>query len=58
MRAQMVERPEDYKWSSYGMYIGHKKGELITSNKILSYFSNGNQRKRYKEFIDSTTQSY
>ncbi|MGH4125756.1 MAG: hypothetical protein ACREV6_22830 [Clostridium sp.] len=50
----MVEKPEDYKWSSYGMYIGDKKEELITSNKILSYFSKSNQRKRYKDFIDSS----
>lgn len=48
----MVEKPEDYKWSSYEMYIGHKKEELITSNKISSYFPEGNQRTRYKDFID------
>lgn len=49
----MVEKPEDYKWSSYGMYIEYKKEKLITSNKILDYFSNENQRTRYKDFIDS-----
>ncbi|MVX67407.1 transposase [Clostridium chromiireducens] len=53
IRARMVEKPEDYKWSSYGMYIGSKKEKLITSNKILAYFSNENQRTRYKDFIDS-----
>ncbi|MGH4120753.1 transposase [Clostridium sp.] len=53
LKAKMVEKPEDYKWSSYGMYIGDRKEELITSNKILSYFSNDNKRKRYKEFVDS-----
>jgi len=53
LRAQMVKNPEDYKWSSYGMYIGDIKEELITSNKILSYFFNVNQRKKYKDFVDS-----
>lgn len=42
-RAQMVEKPEEYKWSSYGIYIGDKSEELITSDKTLSYFSNGNE---------------
>ena len=49
----MVEKPEDYKWSSFGMYIGDKKEELITSNRILSYFINVNKRKKYKDFVDS-----
>lgn len=53
MMAQMVEKPENYKWSSYGMYIGDKHEYLITTSKILSYFSSGNQRQRYKDFVDS-----
>lgn len=52
-RAQIVEKPEDYKWSSYGMYIGDKKEKLITSNKVLSYFIQDNQRESYKYFVDS-----
>ena len=53
LKANMVLKPEEYKWSSYAMYIGNVKEELITTNKILSYFSSGSQRKRYKNFVDS-----
>ena len=50
IRAQMVETPEQYKWSSYGMYIGDKQEKLITSEKILSYFESSNQREGYKNW--------
>lgn len=49
----MVEKLENYKWNSYGMYIGDEKENIITTIKILSYFSNGNQRKKYKNFVNS-----
>lgn len=53
MRAKMVEKPEDYRWSSYGMYIGNKKEKLITSNKVLAYFLKANKRKEYKEWCQA-----
>ena len=51
---------EKYKWEQLDKvhltlkFIGDIKEELITSNKILSYFFNVNQRKKYKDFVDST----
>lgn len=44
--------PEDYKWSSYCMYIGNEKENFICSNKIISYFKNKN-RELYKMYVES-----
>jgi REP element-mobilizing transposase RayT len=38
VKANMVSSPEDYKWSSYGMYIGTDVEKMIISAKILSHF--------------------
>ncbi len=53
MRAQMVEIPEIYPWSSYDMYIGGKGEKLIESKIILSYFKKGKERELYKKFVES-----
>lgn len=49
VKANMVELPEEYKYSSFDMYIGLKKERRITSSSILSYFSG--DRGKYKEFV-------
>lgn len=53
VRANMVEKPEKYLWSSYSMYIGEKKEKLITTKEVLSYFKKGNERELYKQFVES-----
>lgn len=53
VRAKIVEMPERYQWSSYGMYIGKRKERLISSDNILFYFKDDNKRKLYKEFVES-----
>ena len=53
IRANMVENPQDYKWSSYSMYIGLLKERLINSEKILSYFKKENSRHLYKVFVET-----
>lgn len=53
VRANMVKLPEEYKWSSYGMYIGKVKERLISSDKILSYFRGGSEAELYKAFVES-----
>jgi REP element-mobilizing transposase RayT len=53
VRAKMVEKPEDYKWSSYMTYIGEKEEKLITSKKVLSYFKNGKEKELYRNFVES-----
>lgn len=52
VRAKMVEMPENYKWSTYAMYIGKEKEEIICSNMILSYFNDKN-RELYKIYVES-----
>ena len=52
VRAKMVEKPENYEWSSYSMYIGNGKENFICSNRILSYFKNKN-RELYKKYVES-----
>ncbi len=51
VRAKMVEKPEDYPWSSYSMFIGKKKEKLISPQKILSYYNDANNRELYKKFV-------
>lgn len=53
IRANMVEKPEDYEWSSYSMTIGIAKEEVINIEKILSYFKKENSRYLYKLFVES-----
>ena len=54
VRAQMVERPEDYPHSSYRSYILKRKEELVYRDLILSMVSrgDGNSLKEYKAFVE------
>lgn len=52
VRANMVEKPEEYKWSSYSMLIGKSPKKLVSSEIILSYFNNKDKHKLYKEFVE------
>lgn len=51
VKANMVEIPEEYKWSSYNMLIGNAKEKLINSEILLKYFKYDDRYKLYKEFI-------
>lgn len=53
VKANMVQKPEEYKWSSYSIYIGEKEEEFIDSHKILCYFKEENRGKLYKKFVES-----
>lgn len=53
VRANIVKKPEYYQWSSYNMYIGKAKEELISSDKVLSYFRGDNKTELYKAFVES-----
>lgn len=55
IRAKMVKRPEEYRWSSYSTYIGKgKKERWLTCDWILKQYSEDEvQAKRlYKAFVD------
>lgn len=49
VRAKMTEKPENYKWSSYSMYIGSQKENLISSGLVLSFFNGRDSYQRYVE---------
>ena len=48
VKAKMVQCAEEYKWSSYSMYIGMKKECIICSQRILNYFKD-KDRELYKQ---------
>lgn len=50
VEAKMVIKPLDYKWSSYSVYLGQRKSNLISTTKILSYFNYN--RKEYQKYIE------
>lgn len=51
--AKMVERPLDYKWSSYRVYLGEEKDSLVSTERILKYFLQ-QSRALYKEYVERT----
>ena len=47
-----IAKAEDYKWSSYGIFLGQRKSEIISSQEvILSQFNQLNKYKEYKSFV-------
>ncbi|SNS15561.1 REP element-mobilizing transposase RayT [Anaerovirgula multivorans] len=54
IKAGLVSKPQDWKWSSYSEYYGKKlyPQELLDSELILKLFSEDNEiaEKRFKEF--------
>jgi REP element-mobilizing transposase RayT len=52
LRAGIVRRLIDYKWSSYPIYAYGKKGpEWLTTQVILSYFKGADKHKQYREKV-------
>jgi REP element-mobilizing transposase RayT len=55
VRAEVVERPEQYRWSSYSGYIGRgKEFEWVEYSWILSQFGRGRRgaRRKYREYTE------
>ena len=56
VRAGMVERPEDYRWSSYRAKLGPEPvPEWLCVNDTLSHFGNelAAQRDEYRKFVEA-----
>ncbi|MEG0371489.1 MAG: transposase [Clostridium sp.] len=51
VKAKMVTLPEEYKYSSYDMFIGLKKELRVNTSPILTHFK-GN-RTKYKKFVQT-----
>jgi len=54
VRAKLVSRPEQYRWSSHGEYLGERKG-VAAPSEVLRMFSGkvAVARRRYREFVDA-----
>lgn len=50
---KIVERAEDYPWSSYRDYLGLHQTPWVKSNYILNFFKKSDPQKDYKEFVES-----
>lgn len=55
LRADMVQSPEDYPWSSYRGYLGLETIPWLTTDWVLSQFSSeaNKARREYRKFVDS-----
>lgn len=54
VRANIVEKPEEYRWSSYLDYIGERKRpEWLEASFVLDYFGKGEDRfRKYRGFVE------
>ncbi len=58
VRAKIVNKPEEYKWSSYRSYLDMEKpAKWLTIDFILSYFGveNNLSQREYRNFVDVLT---
>jgi putative transposase len=55
VRANIVQKPEDYTYSSYTEYTKNMKNSLVTTDLVLAFSSrhNGNARENYRIFVES-----
>ena len=49
-----LEGLREYKYSSYGNYLGRFKQSWVKTDDILSYFSKTNPRNSYQSFVEET----
>lgn len=54
LRADMVQAPEEYPWSSYRGYLGLETIPWLSTDWVLSQFSKGSDkaRREYRKFVD------
>lgn len=51
VRASMVARPDEYKWSSYKIYLEERQDQLVTTDKTLGCFSPP-RVLQYRRFVE------
>ncbi len=53
--AGLVSKPEDYRWSSYGDYLGISKDNFIKTELVLDTLDANpiRQRETYRSFVDN-----
>lgn len=55
VRAGLVEKPEDYPWSSYSSYLTERKDEMVTRDFLYGQFSDrkAQARRAYARFVQA-----
>lgn len=51
VRANIVDRPDLYQWSSYKVYMGDQQDQLTTTEQILGCFSSP-KYQHYRQFVE------
>ncbi|MEW5919879.1 MAG: transposase [Bacillota bacterium] len=51
VRAEIVDNPLDYPWSSYPVYAGKKNNPMVSTDKILGYFQKDSQL--YRKYVEA-----
>jgi REP element-mobilizing transposase RayT len=53
VKAKIVNQPQQYKWSSHRNYLGNKKPEWLTMDRLLDYFGRGVNlaRRKFHKFV-------
>jgi putative transposase len=56
--ARIVERPQDYRWSSYRAYLRERSAAGLRREFILGHFSGQSKEKigKYREFVEGSLQ--
>ena len=56
VKASIVQRPEAYRWSSYGSYMRNVTSEFTDIGKVLDIFSNTRRKaiKEYRNYVNKT----
>jgi REP element-mobilizing transposase RayT len=59
VRAKMVERPEDYHYSSYSSYISRRINNVVNTGLVLGLVTkhNGNGNKQYRRFVETALET-
>jgi REP element-mobilizing transposase RayT len=52
--ARIVERPQDFRWSSYGSYLKGKGLTGLKTESVLAYFSGSRSRqlRQYRDYVE------
>lgn len=57
VKAHMVRKPGDYRWSSFRAMVGMEKDRITTRDKTLRYFKDPAQ-DRYRHFVEEQGAKY
>ena len=59
IKAKLVKKPEEYRWSSYCNYIGSKNDEIVDVDFILNEYGGENYQSKllYKNYVEENIEN-